>query len=84
MVVSLGVLVLRNTQPNLKRTFKVPFVPLVPILAVVFCFYLTLQLPATTWIGFGVWLVIGLVVYFSYGRKHSLLNVENKQRRKIS
>ena len=84
MVVSVGVLVLRKTQPNLKRGFKVPMVPLVPILAVVFCGYLTLQLPARTWIGFVVWLLIGLVVYFGYGRKNSVLNVEARQNRKIS
>jgi basic amino acid/polyamine antiporter, APA family len=83
IVVSVGVLVLRKTQPNLKRAFKVPFVPYVPILAVVFCGYLTLQLPKTTWIGFVVWLVIGLVVYFSYGRRNSVLNIESKQERKV-
>jgi APA family basic amino acid/polyamine antiporter len=83
MVVSVGVLVLRKTQPNLKRAFKVPLVPLVPILAVVFCGYLTLQLPLRTWIGFVTWLVIGLVVYSVYGRKNSVLNVEAKQERKV-
>lgn len=74
MVVSIGVLVLRKTQPDLKRGFKVPFVPVVPILAVVFCGYLVLQLPKMTWISFGVWLVIGLFIYFFYGRNHSKLN----------
>ena len=84
IVVSLGVLVLRKTQPNLKRAFMVPFVPVVPILAVLFCLYLTLQLPLTTWIGFTVWLIIGLVVYFSYGRKRSKLAEENDIKQKIS
>jgi len=74
IVVSIGVLVLRKTQPDLTRGFKVPFVPVVPILAVVFCGYLVLQLPKMTWISFGVWLVIGLFIYFFYGRNHSKLN----------
>lgn len=83
IVVSLGVLVLRKTQPNLKRAFKVPYVPYVPILSVLFCLYLVLQLPVTTWIGFVVWLLIGLVVYFTYGRKKSKLNVNLKSERKV-
>lgn len=74
IVVSIGILVLRKTQPDLPRAFKVPFVPLVPILAVLFCGYLIFQLPAFTWFSFSVWLVIGLVIYFSYGRKNSKLN----------
>jgi basic amino acid/polyamine antiporter, APA family len=74
IVVSLGVLVLRKTQPNLKRAFKVPFVPLIPILAILFCGYLALRLPATTWTTFAIWIAIGLVVYFLYGRQNSKLN----------
>lgn len=74
IVVSLGVLVLRKTQPNLNRAFKVPFVPVIPILAVLFCGYLTLQLPATTWTAFIIWIAIGLIVYLLYGRRNSKLN----------
>ncbi|CAG9608556.1 amino acid permease [Pseudoneobacillus rhizosphaerae] len=74
IVVSLGVLVLRKTQPNLKRAFKVPFVPLIPILAILFCGYLALRLPATTWTTFAIWIAIGLVVYILYGRRNSKLN----------
>jgi basic amino acid/polyamine antiporter, APA family len=74
VVVSIGVVILRKTQPNLKRAFRVPWVPFIPLLAVLFCGYLLLQLPAITWIGFVVWLCIGLVVYFSYGHRHSRLN----------
>lgn len=76
IVVSIGVIVLRKTQPNLKRGFKVPFVPIIPILAVIFCGYLTIQLPLSTWIGFGVWLIIGLIVYFTYGYRNSSLKTE--------
>lgn len=78
IVVSLGVLVLRKTQPNLTRGFKVPFVPVIPILSVLFCGYLTLQLPATTWITFFIWITVGLVVYFLYGRRNSILNKEEQ------
>ncbi|MEL3933629.1 amino acid permease C-terminal domain-containing protein, partial [Aeromonas enteropelogenes] len=74
----IGVLVLRKTQPHLKRAFRVPFVPVVPLLAVAFCGYLILQLPRVTWIGFVSWLAIGLVIYFVYGRKHSTLNYIEK------
>ncbi|MBM7692167.1 APA family basic amino acid/polyamine antiporter [Peribacillus deserti] len=78
--VSLGIAVLRKTQPELKRGFKTPWVPLIPALAVIFCFYLMLQLSSFTWKGFVVWLIIGLLIYFSYGYKHSKLNpVRNKQ-----
>jgi len=77
ITVSVGVLVLRKTQPDLKRAFKVPMVPLVPILAVIFCGYLALQLPLTTWISFSAWLLVGLVIYFVYGRRNSTLNDKN-------
>ncbi|WP_411346942.1 amino acid permease [Paenibacillus sp. WLX2291] len=73
-VVSVGVIVLRRTQPDLKRGFRVPWVPVIPILSAIGCVYLMLQLQALTWITFFIWLIIGLAVYFSYGRRHSLLN----------
>lgn len=76
MLVCIGVLALRKSQPDLKRTFRTPFVPFVPVMGVLLCGYLILQLAAFTWIAFGVWLVIGLVVYFGYSRKHSLLSKE--------
>lgn len=72
--VSLGVAVLRKTRPDIERGFKTPWVPLIPALAIIFCVYLMLQLSAFTWKGFVVWLVIGLVLYFSYGYRHSRLN----------
>ncbi|MBB3906435.1 amino acid permease [Anoxybacillus rupiensis] len=84
ITVSIGVLVLRRTQPDLKRAFKTPLVPWVPLLAVAFCGYLVLQLPATTWIGFGSWLIIGLVIYFAYGRRHSTLNGPAEANEKVS
>jgi APA family basic amino acid/polyamine antiporter len=73
MLVALGVVVLRRTRPDLPRAFRCPGVPVIPLLAVLASFYLMLNLPATTWIRFIVWMVIGFVVYFSYGTRHSRL-----------
>jgi basic amino acid/polyamine antiporter, APA family len=79
MTVSVGILVLRKNKSIPEgRGFRVPWVPLIPILAFVFCGYLILQLPSTTWIAFVTWLIIGLVVYFIYGRRHSVLNQQQK------
>jgi basic amino acid/polyamine antiporter, APA family len=84
MTVALGILYLRKNNQAPKTGFRVPFVPYIPILAFVFCGYLALQLPKTTWISFGVWLVIGLFVYFGYGRKHSTLNKTVDMAKKVS
>lgn len=73
MIVSLGVLVLRKTKPNLPRPFKVPGSPITPIIAVILCFYLMLSLPAITWISFAVWASAGLLIYFCYGKHHSVI-----------
>ena len=74
VIVAAGIIVLRRVDPNRPRPFKTPFVPAVPILAILSCTYLMLELPLTTWIRFGVWLAIGLVFYFLYGVRHSALN----------
>lgn len=74
--VSLGVAVLRKTQPELKRGFRTPWVPVIPALAIIFCVYLMMQLSAFTWKGFLVWLIFGLIIYFAYGYKHSRLSKE--------
>ncbi len=71
VLVCMGVLVLRKTRPDLPRPFKTPFVPFVPIMGIVCCLGLMATLPADTWIRLVVWLAIGLVIYFSYGRTHS-------------
>jgi APA family basic amino acid/polyamine antiporter len=73
VLVAVGVLVLRRTDPGRPRPFRTPFVPYVPLLAIVCCGYLMVELPLTTWIRFGVWLAIGLVLYFLYGMHHSRL-----------
>ncbi|OKP92406.1 amino acid permease [Paenibacillus sp. P32E] len=74
LVVSLGVIALRYTHPNLKRGFKVPWVPVIPLLSAAACGYLMYNLGRDTWIGFVIWLVIGLIIYALYGYKRSNLN----------
>jgi basic amino acid/polyamine antiporter, APA family len=73
ILVCLGVIVLRRTDPNRRRPFRVPAVPLLPILGVLFCGALMLSLPIETWFRFFVWLAIGLLIYFFYGKRHSRL-----------
>ncbi|MCC6362303.1 MAG: amino acid permease [Bryobacterales bacterium] len=72
-LVSAGVLVLRRKQPARARGFRVPFVPVLPILSIFFCFVLMMSLPLETWIRFFVWLIIGLVLYYFFGRRNSAL-----------
>lgn len=72
-LVSFAVIVLRKKRPDLHRAFRCPGVPVVPLLAIVFCAALMSFLSAVTWIAFLVWLVIGLVVYFGYARHRSTL-----------
>ena len=74
VVVSIGVIVLRKTMPNVERKFKCPGVPFTPILTVFFCFYLMYSLPGVTWIRFAIWTIVGIAIYFLYGMRHSTLN----------
>ena len=64
-------LVLRYQQPGRVRPFRTPLVPVVPILGILICGYLMYGLPGDTWIRLLVWLLIGFVIYFLYGRTHS-------------
>jgi APA family basic amino acid/polyamine antiporter len=73
VLVSAGVVVLRRTRPDLPRSFRTPFVPLVPILSVLACVWLMLNLSVETWFRFLVWMVLGVVLYALYGRTHSVL-----------
>jgi len=72
-VVSIGVMVLRRTQPNLERSFKVPLFPITPLVSVGFCLYLVKGLPSETYLLFAVWLAAATVIYFTYSIKHSKL-----------
>ncbi|WP_163726053.1 APC family permease [Mycolicibacterium psychrotolerans] len=73
VLVSAGVLVLRRTRPDLPRGFRAPWVPVLPVLSIIACVWLMLNLTGLTWIRFLIWMAIGVVVYFLYGRRHSLV-----------
>ncbi|WP_425471256.1 amino acid permease [Streptomyces roseicoloratus] len=73
VMVAAGVIVLRRTRPDLHRAFRTPWVPALPIISIAASLWLMLNLPGETWFRFAVWMVIGVVVYFAYGRKHSRL-----------
>ena len=74
IIVSAGVVILRHNDPHRRRTFKVPFSPVTPVLSALCCLVLMLGLPLETWLRFVVWLVIGLGIYFGYGRKRTALS----------
>ena len=76
-MVSIGVIVLRHTHPDQPRPFKVPLVPYLPLLSVAASVYLMTNLPVLTWYRFLAWLVLGLIIYFTYGIKHSRLAVSD-------
>jgi APA family basic amino acid/polyamine antiporter len=71
VIVSAGIIVLRYRFPDLPRPFKTPLVPLVPILSILICGYMMSALPGDTWLRLLIWLAIGLVIYFLYGRHYS-------------
>lgn len=73
VVVCAGVIVMRRTHPELPRPFKTPAAPLIPLLGVLSCGYLMLNLATFTWAAFVAWMLIGLVIYFVYSRSHSAL-----------
>ena len=73
VVVCAAVLMLRVKRPDAKRPFRVPFGPLFPMLGILSCSYLMLSLPVLTWVRFLVWLDIGMIIYWFYGRTHSPL-----------
>ncbi len=73
VLVSLAVIILRRTNPNLTRAFRTPLVPAVPILAALACFLLMVFLPAATWFRFLVWMALGLLIYFLYSMRSSRL-----------
>ena len=78
VLVCYGVLVLRKSRPDLERPFRTPWVPFVPIMGILSCLGLMATLPGDTWIRLIVWLIIGFVIYFGYGRKHSVLQQQRE------
>lgn len=78
VMVAAGVIVLRRTRPDLHRAFRTPWVPLLPIVSIAASFWLMLNLPGETWFRFAVWMALGVIVYFLYGRGHSRLGKEGR------
>jgi basic amino acid/polyamine antiporter, APA family len=78
VIVCVGIVVMRKTNPNLPRPYRTPLVPLVPILGVIVCLAMMVSLDVQTWIRLVVWLLIGFVIYFGYSRHHSKLALSNK------
>src|SRR3954463_5989477 len=75
VIVSIGIIVLRRSRPDLARPFRVPWVPVLPVLSAVVSFVLMLGLPRATWERLILWMAIGIIVYFVYGRRHSRLRI---------
>ncbi|KMY54417.1 amino acid permease [Bacillus sp. FJAT-27231] len=75
-IVSIGVIYLRKNKSIPSNGFKVPFFPILPICSFLLCLFLITQLSIYTWIACGIWFVFGLILYFSYGKKHSVMNKE--------
>ncbi|MDQ3996395.1 MAG: amino acid permease, partial [Gemmatimonadota bacterium] len=73
VIVCAGIIALRYTNPNAPRPFRTPMVPLVPILGILICGYMMYGLPGDTWLRLIIWMVLGLVIYFAYGIRHSRL-----------
>jgi basic amino acid/polyamine antiporter, APA family len=80
VLVCMGVWILRSVEPTMRRPFKTPLVPLVPILGAASCILMMLGLDLTTWLRFFIWLGLGFVIYFSYGRFHSVVDAATNDR----
>jgi APA family basic amino acid/polyamine antiporter len=80
LVVSIAVLILRRTRPDLPRAFRTPWVPVVPVLSVLGCLFIMINLPVDTWLRFLIWMLIGFVLYFLYGRWHSHMHRQEVER----
>jgi basic amino acid/polyamine antiporter, APA family len=76
VLVNIGVIILRRTRPDMPRPYRVPWSPVLPILGIAFALYLMSDLPLDTWVRFVVWLVVGIVIYFTYGYRNSRVRKE--------
>jgi APA family basic amino acid/polyamine antiporter len=79
VLVCSGVIVLRYTKPHMPRPFKLGLHPVIPSLGIIFCLYLMFSLPVETWLRFGIWMLLGMIVYFMYGYKHSKIQIKARQ-----
>jgi basic amino acid/polyamine antiporter, APA family len=76
VLVNIGVIILRRTRPDMPRPYRVPWSPVLPLLGVAFAVYLMADLPWLTWLRFGIWLVVGMLIYWVYGYRHSRVRTE--------
>ncbi|MBI4374267.1 MAG: amino acid permease [Deltaproteobacteria bacterium] len=76
VIVCAAVLIMRRTHPNANRPFRAPWIPFVPIMGILTCLLLMFSLPAENWLRLGLWLLLGFVIYFFYGRRHSHVAIE--------
>ena len=76
VLVCLGVIILRRTQPDAPRAYRTPLVPLVPILGILTCLAMMVSLDGETWLRLVIWLAIGMVIYFGWSRRHSRVGRE--------
>ncbi|HEY2645636.1 MAG TPA: amino acid permease [Candidatus Acidoferrales bacterium] len=76
VIVCAAVLIMRRTHPEVHRPFRVPFGPVIPVLGILSCMMLMFSLPVANWVRLAVWLVIGLIIYFSYGIRHSCITLQ--------
>ena len=73
IVICLSISVLRRKRPDLERKFRTPFVPVIPLIGIGFSIYLMISLPEITWIRFGIWMILGFVIYLIHGIRKSKL-----------
>ncbi|WP_254513736.1 amino acid permease [Anatilimnocola floriformis] len=76
VIVCAAVLIMRRTNPEAERPFRCPLVPVIPVLGILFCLLLMLSLPWENWLRLIIWLALGMVIYWFYGRHHSILGME--------
>lgn len=79
VIVCAAVLIMRRTHPEVKRPFRAPLGSIAPILGIAFCLVLMFSLPVENWYRLAIWLVIGLVIYFSYGIRHSHITIQARE-----
>jgi basic amino acid/polyamine antiporter, APA family len=79
VVVCMAVLVMRRTNPGAHRPFRCPLVPVIPVLGIILCLMLMMSLPVGNWMRLIGWMILGLIIYFSYSRHHSVLGHELKE-----
>lgn len=83
MLVAVSVIVFRKSHPHIKRGFRVPLVPVLPMFAVLCCLFLMYNLSLMTWVYFAAWLTLGTIIYFTYSRKHSCLNLSKQHAQQL-